>query len=525
MDDHRPNHVGRSKMYKTNARDQNEMRRKRREDEVQIRKCRREERFERNRKMTTERSLSQDENSEILKKVVDGLHSMNDEVISESLTRLHDNVKYNGWTVQALAKGQILNKISDVYCNRMISNATRQLIAEIFSITSNLGIQANEAFNPDEKVIQALVTNISQFSNDEDVLCDTFQSIACFIIRSLIYRNLALDNAIVPELLLISTQPMSVLLHRSLMWLVSLFCEKLDKYSPDVEEVAPLLEIITSGITSTDAMVQTDAASACASLAEWSPIYEHMQEQKLCSILVANLSNDKGNARPKVKCAISYIIQATGYFTEEMIEAGLLSVLKGFVNVSYMSQEVCFIISNICVEGEHTIDKLIESGVLKEVARVMDAAEYRARKEAAFVICHCCASSNRRHLEYVIELGMLTAFTDLLTCMDVSLVSYILDAITSLLQFGELYNQNNTNPVAEKLEEIGCREKLEFLVESQCFEIHAKAFTILERFYGDDEEIAAAEEITDYQPRSTIDSTIEMLIRNSATTTSQPFTF
>ncbi|ULT89240.1 hypothetical protein L5515_007858 [Caenorhabditis briggsae] len=434
---------------------------------------------------------------------------MNDEVISESLTRLHDNVKYNGWTVQALAKGQILNKISDVYCNRMISNATRQLIAEIFSITSNLGIQANEAFNPDEKVIQALVTNISQFSNDEDVLCDTFQSIACFII----------------QLLLISTQPMSVLLHRSLMWLVSLFCEKLDKYSPDVEEVAPLLEIITSGITSTDAMVQTDAASACASLAEWSPIYEHMQEQKLCSILVANLSNDKGNARPKVKCAISYIIQATGYFTEEMIEAGLLSVLKGFVNVSYMSQEVCFIISNICVEGEHTIDKLIESGVLKEVARVMDAAEYRARKEAAFVICHCCASSNRRHLEYVIELGMLTAFTDLLTCMDVSLVSYILDAITSLLQFGELYNQNNTNPVAEKLEEIGCREKLEFLVESQCFEIHAKAFTILERFYGDDEEIAAAEEITDYQPRSTIDSTIEMLIRNSATTTSQPFTF
>lgn len=453
----------------------------------------------------------------------DGLQSMNPETVSDALSRLHENVKCNSWNAQLLAKAQIFTKMSEIYCNREITRSVRQMLTEVFVVSS--GIQNSERLSSDDKVIRALVSITSSFTHDENVLCDTFQSISCFIIRSLTYRNLALDNAIVPELLIVGTGRKSIILHRALMWLVSLFCEKLDRYSPHVDEIAPLLEIIAEGITSTDAMVQTDAASACASLSEWPPIHESMQEQRLCEMLVANLNNVNGNARPKVKWAISYIIQATSYFTEDMINAGLLEVLKGFVNISYMSQEICFILSNICVEGEHAIDKLIESGVLKEVARVMETAEYRSRKEAAFVLCHCCASTQPRHLEYIIELGMLVAFTDLLTCMDVSLVSYILDAIICLLQFGELYRKDDQNPVAVKLEEIGCREKLEFLVESQCFDIHAKAYTIVEKFYEDDDESVVAEGIADYQPPNTIDNTIDSIIRSAANTTSAPYSF
>ncbi|EGT55366.1 CBN-IMA-1 protein [Caenorhabditis brenneri] len=499
------------------------MRRKRREDEVQIRKIHREEQFERNRRATVQRSLSNEEVSELMKTVLDGLHSFQEEHNYQALRKFNNDLDKKLWAIETIAKAQILNKLADVYCNRTIGDTTRQLVSQILLKISVLDSRNFEKSSFDNICIQSLVSNISAFSTNEDVLCDTFQALACFLIRSITYRNLALDNAIVPELIEVSTKTMSVRLQRTLMWLVSLFCEKLDKYSPHVDEVTPLLEIIATGITSSDPMVQTDAASSCAFLADWPPIYEHMSEHKLCSMLVANLSNDKGNARPKVKCGISYIIQATSYFTEEMIDAGLLEVLKGFVNVSYMSQEVCFIISNICVEGEHTIDKLISSGVLREVARVMEAAEYRSRKEAAFVICHCCSSSNRRHLEYVIELGMLVSFTDLLTCMDVSLVAYILDAIHSLLQFGDLHlNSDNSNPVAVKLEEAGCRQKLEFLSESQCFDIHIKAYTILERFYEDEDVMTAEQEITNYQPHSTIDNTIDMIIRNNS---SAPYSF
>uniref|UniRef100_A0A1I7T677 IBB domain-containing protein n=1 Tax=Caenorhabditis tropicalis TaxID=1561998 RepID=A0A1I7T677_9PELO len=524
MDDqHRLPHECRSRMYKANARDKNEMRRKRREDEVQIRKSHREERFERNRRITIQRSLSNEEISELLRNIADGILSMQEEANFQALNKLYKDVNNKLWTAETIGRAQILNKMSDLYCNRPIGSTTRQLISRIFLAISGFDSQKYEHYSTDHRCIQALVSIVSTFSSDEEILLDTFQSIACFIIRSISYRNLALDCVIVPELISINSSSMSVRLHRSLMWLVCLFCEKLDKYSPDVDEIVPLLDVVSSGIVSTDSMVQTDAASACAFLSDWPPIFEYMRDQRLCSILVANLSNDKGNARPKVKCGISYIIQATSYFTEEMIEAGLLEVLKGFVNVSYMSQEVCFIISNICVEGEHTIDKLISSGVIREVARVMEAAEYRSRKEAAFVICHCCSSSNRRHLEYVIELGMLVSFTDLLTCMDVSLVAYILDAIYSLLQFGDLVlSPDNTNPVAMKLEEVGCREKLEFLAESQCLDIHIKAYTILERFYPDDDIVPNNQDIADFHHHNSIDNTIDMIIRSSP---SAPFSF
>lgn len=522
-DERRPSHEWRARMYKTNARDQNEMRRKRREDEVQIRKNHREEQFERNRRIAVQRSLSCEEVSELLKTVVDGLQSMQEETNCLALRKLYDDLDKKLWTIEAVAKAQILNKLADIYCNRPLASATRQLVSHTLLKISGLDPQKFENCSTDERCIQSLVFNITESS--ETVLCDTFQAVACFIIRSITYRNLALDNAIVPELIGVSSKTMSIQLQRTLMWLVSLFCEKLDKYSPHVDEVAPLLDIIATGIASTDPMVQTDAASACAFLADWPPIYEYMRELKLCSMLVANLSNDKGNARPKVKCGISYIIQATGYFTEEMINAGLLDVLRGFVNVSYMSQEVCFIISNICVEGEHTIDKLIASGVLREVARVMEAAEYRSRKEAAFVICHCCSSANPRHLEYLIELGMIVSFTDLLTCMDVSLVAYILDAILSLLQFGDLHlSPDNSNPIAVRLEEAGCREKLEFLTESQCVDIHIKAYTILERFYDDEDVLTAEQGIVDYQPRSTVDNTIDIILRN-ASSAAAPYSF
>lgn len=94
------------------------MRRKRREDEVQIRKNRRDEKFERNRQITVQRSLSHEETSELLKSVADGLQSMQETTIHEALTVLHENLNNTVWTIHVLVKVQILHKLSDVYCNR-----------------------------------------------------------------------------------------------------------------------------------------------------------------------------------------------------------------------------------------------------------------------------------------------------------------------------------------------------------------------------------------------------------------------
>ena len=54
----------------------------------------------------------------MLKTVVDGLHSMNETMIFESIGKLGENVRNRVWTIQVVAKAQILNKMADLYCNR-----------------------------------------------------------------------------------------------------------------------------------------------------------------------------------------------------------------------------------------------------------------------------------------------------------------------------------------------------------------------------------------------------------------------
>lgn len=72
---------------------------------------------------------------------------------------------------------------------------------------------------------------------------------------------------------------------------------------------------------------------------------------------------------------------------------------------------------------------------MKEVFRVMESAEYRSRKEAAFVVCHCCSSKEPSHLNFMIDSGMLGSFIDLLTCMDANLVFMVRLIIKRLRPF------------------------------------------------------------------------------------------
>ncbi|CAI2355094.1 unnamed protein product [Caenorhabditis sp. 36 PRJEB53466] len=507
-------------MYKSNGRDQNELRRKRREDEVQIRKVKLEEKFDRNRKITVERPMMSDEQtSELVRTTVEKLQSMQAKEVNSAILEVYENVSNGTWTLPLLIKVEILNKLADVYCNRPINGEARDVVSRILLKLS--GHETTDREKSDEKCMQALSQNLSSYNDNEEILCDTLQAFACFFARSVAFRNLALDFTFIPDLLALYDRKLSLHMNRSLMWITAVFCERLYNYSPDVTEILPLLDMIADGIQSSDSMIRNDATATLVALSDWRPILEHISCYRLCSMLVQNLRNSSGNARPTVKWGISSIIQTTSHFTEEMIDAGLLTVLRSFINVSYMSQEVCFIISNICVEGVHNIDKLIESGVLREVARVMETSEYRVRKEAAYVMCHCCLSTKPAHLQYMLENGMLAPLTDLLTCMDASLVSFILDALQALLDFGLLYFNSvpASNPVVVKLEEIGCREKLNFLCESQCVDIHAKAYTMLESYFENEDETPAIDMNLAHQ---SIDDTIDTILNYVNQNTSPP---
>lgn len=233
-----------------------------------------------------------------------------------------------------------------------IANMNESKLAELTNPNQTKSSQAHS----DQICIESIVSIISTHQSNEVVVCDALQALSVFLVVGVTYRNLALDYAIVPELLALGAANLSEHMNRSIMYIVSVLCDKLDQYSPHVDEIIPLLEIVASGVRSQDPMIQNDAATACVFLSDWEPINPYMQKFELCQGLVAHLFNDTGIVRPTHKWAINTIIQTTSFFTQDMISAGLLEKLKEFVNVTYLSPDVCFLIANICAEGSHNVD-------------------------------------------------------------------------------------------------------------------------------------------------------------------------
>ncbi|CAD6199529.1 unnamed protein product [Caenorhabditis auriculariae] len=483
--------AGRLHMYKTKGLNLDECRKKRREIGVQIRKQKRHEILE-NRRKISQFVFESGSVSAIPADILQQLRSETYHCEENSINYICEKLRSDKLTVDDLSVHGVFSMLSEIYCNRqneVLRSAIRSIILQVARIPQDSKMKETDC-------VKALCFILSQHEESTNIVCDMLQSISVFVGVNAAFRNVAFDMAIVP-CLLNAYEKNDVRLSRCVMWLVSQLFHRLYDYSPCVEEVAPLLEIVSDGMKSSDEVIQCDAIRACALMAEWQDIWPEMQSSKILP-----------------PTGQFFIFGTRRLFTEEMVDCGLLEILRPLIFVRYLARDVCFILSNISSEV-HMIGKIISAGFLSELTKIMEFSNFDTRKEAAYTMCHCCSSTEAEHMVAVLECGALRAFTDLLTVMDPTLVLEILDALDQLLSFGERdLAPDYTNPVATKLEQLGGRRKLEFLTESQHVEIHVRAYALIDRYFDDDELVGlnpCSSEI-----RSSVDATIEAVLATVA---------
>ncbi|CAB3396456.1 unnamed protein product [Caenorhabditis bovis] len=417
MDEGKTNHEGRSRLYKSNG-FHDDFRRKRRDDGIQIRKQKRMDIFENRRKISQNFADNDEQANPMIIEIMNMLKCGDKQRETASIKEMATKMGINEISLKDLCGSDVLSTLAEMFCNRPKDDPMRSIIVDFFQFCSR---NANDGAPLDHLAIESL----------------------CMMLLS--------DK-----------------LKRCLMWTVTHLIHNLHEYSPHVEEVSPLIEIISSGMQAVNRSLQNDAARACALLIEWPEIWDEIHTSNLLPLLVGSLASTQRDNQFTILRAIDFITQTTPKFTRVLIDAGLLENFMHLINCRGLSRDICFILSNLAAEGEGIIDMMITTNLLRSVA--------------AFTLSHCCQSAKRSHIAYILEIDALPPFTDMLTCMDAELVLYILDAIEALLQYGE-HNlvPESTNPVSVQLEEIGCREKLEFLSQSQNMEIHIKAYAILER--------------------------------------------
>ena len=78
---------------------------------------------------------------------------------------------------------------------------------------------------------------------------------------------------------------------------------------------------------------------------------------------------------------------------------------------------------------------------------------------------------------------------DLLTVMDAKIVQVALSGLENILRFGEQESkETGTNPYAVQIEECYGLDKIEFLQSHENLDIYQKAFDIIERYFGSEED-------------------------------------
>jgi len=166
-------------------------------------------------------------------------------------------------------------------------------------------------------------------------------------------------------------------------------------------------------------------------------------------------------------------------------------------NKESIRKEACWTISNITAGNRQQIQAVINANIFPVLIEILSRAEFKTRKEAAWAITNATSGGSPEQITFLVEQGCIPPLCELLTVMDPKIIQVALNGLENILRLGEVLakqaNGNAVNQFAVQIEECYGLDKIEFLQSHENIEIYQKAFEIIERYFGtEDEESAIA---------------------------------
>ncbi|KAG9336889.1 hypothetical protein JZ751_003238 [Albula glossodonta] len=170
--------------------------------------------------------------------------------------------------------------------------------------------------------------------------------------------------------------------------------------------------------------------------------------------------------------------------------------------------DACWALSYLSDGPNEKIQAVIDSGVCRRLTvidanifpvliEILQKAEFRTRKEAAWAITNATSGGTPEQIRYLVNLGCIKPLCDLLTVMDSKIVQVALNGLENILRLGEQeakqdakQNGSGINPYCGLIEEAYGLDKIEFLQSHENQEIYQKAFDLIEHYFGVEEEDA-----------------------------------
>jgi importin subunit alpha-2 len=190
--------------------------------------------------------------------------------------------------------------------------------------------------------------------------------------------------------------------------------------------------------------------------------------------------------------------------TQMVIQSSALPCLNHLLRSpkEAIKKEACWTISNITAGNKSQIQAVIDANIIPTLVDVLGKAEFKTRKEAAWAITNVASGGTADHVRYLVDCNCIPPLCDLLTVMDAKIVQVALNSLENILEVGhqDAKNYGGSNPYVLAIEECSGLDKIEFLQQHENMEIFVKAFDIIVKYFGSEEdENQMAPSVDEYQ--------------------------